>query len=210
MIIVIVDTETTGLDRQRDEVIELAAIRVRYPEWTTESLFYQRFRPTREVSPDAAAVNGYTPEAWAGTPRIIDGNTIDRFVEFTDGARWVGSMPQFDYDMFDRERRTYGRRPWALASRRLIDVGSLGAPLLFAGYGEKGGLDELCRVLGVDGSGLDWLRCMPLDRIGGRIGPHTAMGDALRTAGVFRRLLSAFTASPALAPLFPLFTRIAP
>jgi len=152
------------------------------------------------VAPEAAAINGYTLEAWEGAPGITAG-AIAAFVEFCDGARWIGSMPQFDYDMIERERAARLLRPWALASRRLIDVGSLGAPLLFAGYGEKGGLDELCRVLGVDGTAPGFL--WPIDDFtGGRLGPHTAMGDALRTAAVFRKLMSAFTASPALASLF--------
>jgi len=203
--LVFVDTETTGLDRQADEIIELAALRVDWPSWTTESVYYQRFRPTREVSPEAAAVNGYTEEAWEDAHTFATGAVIDRIVGFTDGARWVGSMPQFDFDFLDRARRVYGSRPWALASRRLLDVGSLGAPLLFAGYGEKGGLDELCTVIGVS------LDVPPSSLVSlaakGRTGPHTAMGDALRTRDVFRRLMAAFTASPALAPLFPLFAK---
>lgn len=196
MKLVFVDTETTGLDRQADEVIELAALRVDWPSWTTESVYYQRFRPTRPVSPEAAAVNGYTEEAWADAPRITS-EKIAAFVEFTDGARWVGSMPQFDYDFIESERETRSLRPWALASRRLIDVGSLGAPLFFAGYGEKGGLDELCTVLGVPPSSLVSLAS------GGRVGPHTAMGDALRTAEVFRRLMSVFTGAEVIEQFFP-------
>ena len=208
MKLVFVDTETTGLDRQADEVIELAALRVDWPSWTTEAVFYQRFRPTRPVSPEAAAVNGYTEDAWRGNPDVDSPNArraIMHFVNFCGGARWVGSMPQFDYDFIERARRTLSVRPWALASRRLIDVGSLGAPLLFAGYGEKGGLDELCAVLGVS------LDVPPSSLVSlaakGRVGAHTAMGDALRTRDVFRKLMSAFTASPALAPLFPLFAK---
>jgi len=206
--LVFVDTETTGLDRQADEIIELAALRVDWPSWTTEAVFYQRFRPEREVSPEAAAANGYTEEAWRGSPDVDSPNAyakIAAFVEFTDGARWVGSMPQFDYDFLERARARGLVRPWALASRRLIDVGSLGTPLLFAGYGEKGGLDELCTVLDVS------LDVPPSSLVSlaakGRVGAHTAMGDALRTRDVFRKLMSAFTASPALAPLFPLFAK---
>ncbi len=194
MKLVFVDTETTGLDRQSDEIIELAAIRIDWPLWTTEGVFYQRFRPMCPISEGAAAVNGYTPEAWEGAPYLELCDAIDRFVAFTDGARWVGSMPQFDYDFINRARSS-ATRPFALASRRLIDVGSLGTPLLFAGYGEKGGLDDLCEMMQIaDPRHTLTDESDPLVRLtGGRIGPHTAMGDAARTAKVFRRLMLAFT-----------------
>ena len=193
MKLVFVDTETTGLDRQSDDMIELAAIRIDWRTWATESVFYRRFLPTRTVPEEAAKINGYTPETWAET-RLIVGSDLNMFRSYVDGARWVGSMPQFDFDFIERARVNLGAPPFALASRRLIDVGSLGTPLLFSGYGEKGGLDELCEMLQIGAPDVTDPAFAPLARLtGGRIGPHTAMGDAARTAKAFRRLMLGFT-----------------
>jgi len=194
--IVIVDTKTTGLDRTRDEVIEVAAIKVEFPIGDPCEIFYQRFAPSMPVSPEAASVNGYTPETWGKTPSLYgrEGRlALSGFVEFVSGARWVGSMPQFDFDMLVRPCSVWGLPDLGkvLASRRLIDVGSLGAMLVLAGIGEKGGLDELCEKLKIPDTNdpmLDDFAKMT----GGRIGPHTAMGDALRTLAAFVTLTEVF------------------
>ena len=177
-------------------MIELAAIKVGFPIGDTCEMFYQRFAPSVPVSPEAAKVNGYTPEAWGNAPILHSpdgGIALSGFVDFIRGARWVGSMPQFDFDMLHRPCAAMrgfdiGK---VLASRRLIDVGSLGAMLVLAGIGEKGGLDELCEKLKIPDTNdpmLDDFAKMT----GGRIGPHTAMGDALRTLAAFVTLTEVF------------------
>ncbi len=194
MKLVFPDTETTGLDRQSDEVIELAALRIDWPSWRVDGAYYQRFRPTRAVHPDAAAVNGYTSEAWQGSPDIDSASAkkaFEEFAAFVSGCRWIGSMPQFDFDMLVRARgRVNLQEPLPLASRRLWCVNSMAAPLTFAGRVEKGGLDELCSVLGISNAEPAPSSLLAL-RAGGRTGAHTAMGDALRCVAVARRLLSA-------------------
>ena len=197
--IVITDTETTGLDRQKDEPIEIAGLRYEYPSWEPCGVFYKLVHPTmRRVDPTAAEVNGYTPMAWMGAERMT-AELIDELIEFTVGCHWVGSMPQFDFDILDAQRRRlYPSRPWSLASHRLIDVGSLGAPLMFGGHTEKGGLDAICKVLGIP-SDVPLLNGRPVgyghpifDVAGGRVGPHTAMGDTIRTVAVFRALMTRY------------------
>jgi DNA polymerase-3 subunit epsilon len=191
--LVFVDTETTGLDPRKDQIIELAAIRMDWHSWTTERFYYQRFRPTVGVNAEAARVNGYTPEAWAGAPHL-SARHIAEIMIFAEGARWIGSMPTFDFDFIEEARMALAPSwTWKLASRRLIDVGSLGAPLIFAGLNEKGGLDEICSVLHIADPRAYYENEVGLGNVyretGGRIGAHTAMGDALRTAKAFRKLM---------------------
>jgi DNA polymerase III epsilon subunit-like protein len=154
------------------------------------------------VHPDAATVNGYTPEAWQGSPEIDSAAAkvaFEEFAAFVSGCRWLGSMPQFDWDMIENARRRLkltDRLP--LSSRRLWCVNSLASPLTFAGRVEKGGLDELCSVLGIGdpGEGAGFAAVA-----GGRTGPHTAMGDALRCVMVLRRLLSGYLAPSVIAAI---------
>ena len=199
MKLVFPDTETTGLDRLSDEIIELAALRVDWPSWRVDGVYYRRFEPYGPVPPEAVAINGYTPEAWAGAERVRTADMLE-FRSFVAGCRWIGSMPQFDFDFIERARMARGVDPFALASRRLWCVNSMAAPLTFAGRVEKGGLDELCSVLGIGGTSLaprDPLRAL----CGGRYQAHTAMGDALRCVAVARRLLSAYLAHDVIAAI---------
>lgn len=66
MDLVFVDVETTGLDPERHELLEVAAVRV-HPH-TLEPLDHAsaRVRPGRlaDANPRALEVNGYTDEAW--------------------------------------------------------------------------------------------------------------------------------------------------
>ncbi len=197
MKLVFPDTETTGLDRSSDEIIELAALRVDWPSWRVDGVYYRRFAPYGPVPPEAAAINGYTPEAWAGAERVTTADLLE-FRDFVAGCRWIGSMPQFDFDFIERARMARGVDPFALASRRLWCVNSLASPLTFAGRVEKGGLDELCSVLGIGdpGEGAGFATAA-----GGRTAPHTAMGDALRCVMVLRRLLSAYLAHDVIAAI---------
>lgn len=197
MKLVFPDTETTGLDRQSDEIIELAALRVDWPSWRVDGVYYRRFAPYGPVPHEAAAINGYTPEAWAGAERVTTADLLE-FRDFVAGCRWIGSMPQFDFDFIERARMARGVDPFVLASRRLWCVNSLASPLTFAARVEKGGLDELCSVLGIDGS-IGGAVLAPATH--GRIGPHTAMGDALRCTMVLRRLLSGYLAPSVIAAI---------
>jgi len=63
-----VDTETTGLDPDENEIIELAIIRLQ-PDGT-EEIFHTKIQMERpeHAHPRALEVNGYTKEAWAGAP----------------------------------------------------------------------------------------------------------------------------------------------
>jgi DNA polymerase III epsilon subunit-like protein len=202
--IVIVDTETTGLDRQKDEPIEIAMLRYEWPSWEPCGVLYERLKTTfASVSPEAAKVNGYTPEEWmVPKAKLPSADIVDSLIGFTAGCHWVGSMPQFDFDILDlMRRRYYPSSIWALASHRLIDVGSLGAPLMFAGLTEKGGLDAICKVLQIEvgdllHGGAFVNERHPLYRVSdGRIGAHTALGDALRTARAFERLMNRYVSA---------------
>jgi DNA polymerase III epsilon subunit family exonuclease len=64
------DTETTGLDIEHCEVIELAAVKVR--DGRGIDTFHSLVRATRPISPGANAVHGYTDADLRNQPRLCE------------------------------------------------------------------------------------------------------------------------------------------
>lgn len=72
------DLETTDLDPEVCEVVELAAVRVRHGSPAAE--FHSLVRPGRPIAPRATAVHGYTDADLAGSPTLAE--VWPRFLEF--------------------------------------------------------------------------------------------------------------------------------
>ena len=67
MNLLFMDVETSGLNPMIHEVIEICLVET-LPDGTIVQRFDSKIKPTRPVVPDAAKVNGYTPEKWADSP----------------------------------------------------------------------------------------------------------------------------------------------
>lgn len=64
---VFLDTETTGLDPEKDEIIEIAIIRRSYKGDITNT-FCRMVKPSNtEKALESSKINGYSPEAWSGS-----------------------------------------------------------------------------------------------------------------------------------------------
>lgn len=186
---IVCDLEDTGFSPDPDkpvaqEIIELAALRVR--DWRVVNAMYRRIRPTLPVLPPAMKVNGYTPEAWAGS-RKIDAGVMMTFHDFVTGAQWVGSNPGYDFGQLDAARLAFGLPPFPLGTHRKIDVGSLGAPLVAARQ-TRGGLEGICEALVSVGQPVPPMPSELAELARGRDGAHTAMCDAWRTLHALRCL----------------------
>ena len=136
--IVFLDTETTGLDSLRAEVIEFAAVKV-YPDGTEEALYFL-IRPERieDAEPKALEVNGYAkaPERWATAPTMAD--VGDQIAEFLRGTVLCGHNVSFDEAMLNANLQRSGikkRVPYhkvdttALAYEHLVPLGLPGLSL---------------------------------------------------------------------------------
>ena len=88
---IVIDTETTGLDPEKDELLQLSII-----DDEGNVLFNSLFRPERTHTWDAAqAVNGITPEMVMDAPNIADKkDEISRIVEQAEAI--VGYNTMFD------------------------------------------------------------------------------------------------------------------
>jgi DNA polymerase III epsilon subunit-like protein len=179
--LVFVDLETGGLDECEHEILEVAAIRVDARTLVEISRMSVKVAPTRPVPADAAAINGYTPEAW------VEAATLDvalaLLAPVAEGARWAGSNPAFDYRFVRRAATSCGREAPRLASHRLVDVSAMCEPLVHAGLLERAGIDAICRFFGI-----------PVER---RV--HRAEADAEAALAVYRAVVRLYQPAIAMA-----------
>ena len=100
MAICFLDTETTGLDKSRHEIIEIAILVL---EGGQLKGFTQKIAPTHIATADPVAlkINRYTPEAWQNAPTFADeANTI---ADLLCGNVVVGHNIQFDMGFIEKQ-----------------------------------------------------------------------------------------------------------
>ena len=147
--IVILDTETTGLDvAQGHRLIEIGCIELldRRPSGRT---FHRYLDPQRAVDAGALAVHGLDDAFLSTQPRFAE--IAAEFLAFIEGAALVIHNAAFDLGFLDAELARLDSRHVPLARRcEVIDT------LLIARErfpGQRNSLDALCRRFGVDHSG---------------------------------------------------------
>ena len=98
----VVDTETTGLDSQKDRLIEIAAIRVRGGKEVAR--FETLVKPGRKLSKKITEITGITDEELKDAPTPQD--ALQRFVDFLMDDIIVAHNANFDvnfiYDSLER------------------------------------------------------------------------------------------------------------
>jgi DNA polymerase-3 subunit epsilon len=169
--LVFIDTETTGLDHERHEIIDLWARRVRFDDLSLVAEAGGLIQPLHIRTADRRAldVNRYSQERWDAEA----GSFLTVWLEVEPvmaGATVVGSNPRFDLDFLDAELRRRGLR--LPLFRHPIDTCSLAHPLGRRGVVCSAALGVLVEALGVvvDASA------------------HSAKGDVLRSVEVYRCL----------------------
>jgi DNA polymerase-3 subunit epsilon len=165
-----IDTETTGLEAGRHEIIDIAIIRTTLSlkevwRWST------KVTPERiqDASPKALEVNGYTPEAWADAkPQRWMAETITRAL---DGTMPGGHNVSFDLDFIHALWASFGiKAPWI--DHRKLDTVGMAAPLLFTGQVPDLKLTTLTASLGIEHGNA-----------------HSAMSDAEASLNVARHMM---------------------
>lgn len=167
--LVVLDTETTGLDVRRAELVSLAAVRVRGDRvLVSESLDLRLQRPA-SLSGDSIRIHGLR-----GID-LIDGVSLDealaRLLEFVGNRPLAGWRLGFDLAILNRELRP--RYGFDLPNAT-IDVATTYARRLRRGQPEAGEIprfEQAAEALGV-----------PV------MGRNTALGDAVTTALMHLRL----------------------
>lgn len=164
--VIVIDTETTGLDVTTDRIVSLGAVCAHGPRLYKSRLMDDLVDPGVPIPPASTAVHGITdamvrdarafPEVWADFQRLARGRVV------------VGHNISFDLTILREECRRHDR-PWE--DFVFIDTLRL-ASLLNPAMGRLD-LESLAQLYQLD--------------LHGR---HTALGDALVTAELFLRMVT--------------------
>jgi len=163
--LVVLDTETTGLDVARDRIIELAGVRVRDGAVVEEETFSTLVNPGMPISRASTGVHGITDADVASAPTFAE--AVHEFAEWAGPHVIGGFMVGFDLAIMRSEHHRFGLRwqmPLALDVQALAQ---LVAPRL-----PDFSLETIAA----------WLEIGITTR-------HRALADALAAAHIFVRLL---------------------
>src|ERR1700719_1504856 len=142
---IVLDTETTGLDRLRgDRLVEIGCIEI-FNRMPTGQTFHRHLNPEREMSAEAFAVHGLSSEFLADKPFFAE--VAEEFLEFIADAPLVIHNASFDIGFINAELDRIKRPP--IARERLVDT------LLLARRkhpGVSNRLDDLCSRYAIDNS----------------------------------------------------------
>ena len=114
-----VDVETTGLDPERHEIIELAMVPFTYSRdgriFTTGDPFHQLNEPREPISAEITAITGITPEMVAG--HELDSHAVEAFVESADLI--VAHNAGFDRRFLENFSPGFEVKPWACSIQQV-------------------------------------------------------------------------------------------
>lgn len=163
--VVVLDTETTGLDVRRDRILQVGAVAMAGAARAEGREFTRLVDPGLPIPPASSRIHGIRDEDVAGKPGFAE--VARELAGFIGEAVVVGHSIQFDLALLRHEARRHGV---AWREPRALDVAFLAAGLDRELVDSS--LESLALWLGVE--------------ISGR---HTALGDARATAAVFAALL---------------------
>ncbi len=151
--IIVLDTETTGMNTEGGPVyeghriIEIGAVEIINRKLTGKT-FHVYIKPDRVIDPEAIAVHGITDEFLVDKPEYAD--IHGEFINFIRGAELVAHNAPFDVSFMDHEFRLLNRtREQTTDFCHVTDTLDM-AKKLFPG--KRNNLDVLCTRYGIDNS----------------------------------------------------------
>lgn len=146
--LIVLDTETTGLDPADDHrIIEIGCVEIVNRRLTGRT-WHRYLNPDRRIDDGAIAVHGIRNEDLADQPRFAE--IADEFLEFILGAELVIHNAPFDVGFIEHELQRMAHK-----RRRLDALCAVTDSLKVARErhpGQRASLDALCRRYQVDNS----------------------------------------------------------
>ena len=141
--VVILDTETTGLNKHIDRIIEMGAIKLRASRPISKFHTYLNAQGVRS-SVGAVAIHGITDQFLQDKPVFLDVYTI--FLAFINDTQLVIHNAPFDVGFLEAELSRVGYQA------KLADIVEVVDTLVLAKQrfpGKKNNLDALCKRFGI-------------------------------------------------------------
>ncbi len=166
-----IDVETTGLEPEKHEMIQIAVIKVDCVTLEVLDEIETKIQPRHleRADPVALRINGYCPERW--TNAITLWQALCQINPLIDGTILAGHNVAFDRAFLQAAWRHCKTEP-ANIDYHLFDTFVLASPLLFSGIIERLSLDSICSYFGIE-----------------RDNPHCALSDAYCSLKIARRIL---------------------
>lgn len=149
-----IDLETSGLDEQDDEIIQIAIAKTKATfnkeisiyEFSDLETFEAKINPIKEVPDFIAKINNYDKKVWereaVETPSLV----YKRLFGMMEGSWHVGSNPGFDERFLRKAAKNNSLDYPKLTSYHPMDVVmEVGFPLYLKGKIEKLKLNDLCK-----------------------------------------------------------------
>ncbi len=168
-----IDCETGGLDEDKEEIVEIAAIRIDPITYEVKAEMHELVFPTKPVPHAAAVLNGYNEKQWAekAVPLAV---ALERLNPVIAGSTMAGQNPDFDHRFLKAASKLTGIELAKLGNYRKLDVSSMAWPLYTNGLIPSASLDTTTAFLQVPGE------------------RHRAKSDVMRAIGVYKILLDVF------------------
>jgi DNA polymerase III subunit epsilon len=148
---VVLDTETTGLEVDRQHrIIEIGCVELVNRRVTGRS-FHRYLNPERDIDEGALEVHGLSREQLAKEPRFADIHA--EFLEFVRDAELIIHNAPFDVAFLDAELARLDGATNVAALCKVLDTLTLARQMH---PGQRNSLDALCKRYSVDNSHRDY------------------------------------------------------
>ena len=107
----VLDTELTGLDPRRDDIISLGALHMEGGRIELGGTFEELVKPSATLDGRTVVIHGITPSELEARPAI--GDVLAAFQAYAEGTVLVGHCLSLDLAFLDRDARRAGRPPFA-------------------------------------------------------------------------------------------------
>ncbi len=175
MKIAITDIETTGLDANTHEIIEIGLVVFDSESFETLDSLSTKVKPLRPdiFEPKAYELNGYTKELWLHAPSLKD--VMKTYIEKTKDAMFAGHNPVLDFNFIVQALKQCGlENPFYYSNYHIVDIFTLAWAKIPHDKIDVWSLKNICKYLGV-----------PEEPI-----PHRAILGAMTEYEVYKKLMT--------------------
>jgi DNA polymerase III subunit epsilon len=102
---VVVDTELTGLNERRDEIVSIGAVRIRQMRIDLQNCFYTCLRPEQDLPKNSTLIHRITPCDAEDAPALPE--VLPEFVEYCGQALLVGHNVGLDIGFLNKALRKH-------------------------------------------------------------------------------------------------------